>query len=92
MLRVDQRAVCRDVEYAGASLDELRLDAELARNIGRQTGGPREVVSLDAVLDRDAHVGLREKTMIAETRHEALMRFTPCRPVPELVLPGGWSA
>lgn len=55
MLRIDQRAVGRDVEYAGASPDELRLDAELTRNFGRQTGGPGQIVSLAAVLDADAH-------------------------------------
>jgi ABC-type cobalamin transport system ATPase subunit len=56
MLRIDERAVGTDVEYPGASLDELRLDAELTRNIGRQTGGPWQIVSLAAVPDADAHI------------------------------------
>jgi hypothetical protein len=39
VLRVDLLAVPVDVEDAAAALDELRLDAELVANSGRQTGG-----------------------------------------------------
>src|SRR5687768_14739725 len=52
---VDQRAVRGDIEYAAAALDQLGLRAELLRDLGRQTGGPRQVVSALAVLDGDAH-------------------------------------
>src|SRR5262249_4002939 len=55
VLGIDQRTVRRDVEHAVAALDELGLHAELCRDFGRQTGGPGEVVSTDAVLDGDAH-------------------------------------
>ena len=38
-----------------ASLDQLRLDSDFLLDEGRQTGGPRTVVSNHAVLDRDLH-------------------------------------
>jgi hypothetical protein len=56
VLGVDQRAVCGDIEDAAAALDELRLYAQMFGNFGRQTGGPRQIVSAHAVLDRDAHI------------------------------------
>jgi hypothetical protein len=49
----DEVAVDRDVEGAGATLDDLRAEAEALLDRIRQTGGSREVVSDDAVLDRD---------------------------------------
>ena len=58
MLGVDQLPVRGDVEYAAYTLDQLGLRAELLRDLGRQTGGPGKVVSLNAVLDGDVHVGL----------------------------------
>jgi hypothetical protein len=44
-----------DLEDAAAAADELRLDAELRFDFGRQTGGPRKVVSNAAVMDGDVH-------------------------------------
>jgi hypothetical protein len=38
--------------------DQARLDAELPLQLGRQPGGPRLIISLAAVLDRDVHVTL----------------------------------
>jgi hypothetical protein len=63
---MDQQAVGRNVEHADAALDELGLNAELRRNLRRQTGGPGEVASTGAVLDGDAHdpVPVREGAMI----------------------------
>jgi hypothetical protein len=40
-----------DLENASVTPDELRLDAELLRDLGRQTGGAGVVVSACAVLD-----------------------------------------
>jgi hypothetical protein len=50
-------AVRLDLEHAAGGLDELdfRMSKRVA-NLGRQTGGPRLVVSDDAVLDRHLHV------------------------------------
>jgi hypothetical protein len=53
---VDQLSVHLDVEDAVVALDELGLDTNLLLDLGRQTGGLREVVSTVAVLDRDTHV------------------------------------
>jgi len=55
-LAEDQLAVDADVEDAAAALDQLGLDAELALDCVRQTGGLGKVVSLAAVLDRHFHV------------------------------------
>jgi hypothetical protein len=52
---INQHAVHGDVEHAAAALDELGLHAELPGDFRRQTGGPGEVASTDAVLDGDAH-------------------------------------
>ena len=68
VLGVDQRPIGSYIEDAAAAFDELRLYAQLLGNFGRQTGGPRQIVSAYAVLDRDAHVGLPEVFMIAEVR------------------------
>jgi hypothetical protein len=62
VFRVDQRAVCGDIEYAAAAPDELGLDAELFGDFGRQTGGPGQITSAHAVLDRDAHRQAPRKT------------------------------
>src|SRR6266705_2842132 len=51
------QAVHFDVEDPAGGLDELDLRVrEGAADLGRQTGGPRFVVSNDAVLDGYAHV------------------------------------
>ena len=48
---VDEVTVHGDFEDAVFAFDELRLDAELAFDVGRQTGGAGAVVSNDAVFD-----------------------------------------
>ena len=55
-LREHELAVDDDIEHTTASLDEYRLEGQLASESGRQTGGLREVVSLHAVGDFDRHV------------------------------------
>ena len=55
MLGEDQLTVGHDVEDAVVALDELCLDSQLPGERGLQTGGPREVVSTNAVGDRDLH-------------------------------------
>jgi hypothetical protein len=55
-LRVHERAVDRNLECAALRLDELDLGiGESALDLGGQTDRLRQVVSLDAVLDRDLH-------------------------------------
>jgi hypothetical protein len=49
----DQLVAERDVEDAARALDQVGLNAELALDLVRQTGGSRVVVSDRAVLDRD---------------------------------------
>ena len=44
-----------DVENPAAPCNDFRLDAELAFNRLRQTGGPGKIVSLGAVLDANLH-------------------------------------
>jgi len=55
VLGVDQRAVRGNVEYTTAALDEFRLHVEFRGDLGRQTGGPGQVISTDAVLYGNAH-------------------------------------
>jgi hypothetical protein len=55
VLGEDQPAVGDDVEDAAIALQELRLDAERLPDVGRQTGGPWQIVSAYAVLDGDLH-------------------------------------
>ena len=57
LLGKNDAAVHLHLEDAAGGLDELhfRVGKRVA-NLGRQTGGPRFVVSDDAVLDRDLHV------------------------------------
>ena len=57
VLREEQLGVSVDVEDPVAAADQLGLDADLVADPGRQTGGPGEVVSTSAVVDRDLHVG-----------------------------------
>src|SRR6187455_3044742 len=68
VFRVDEDTVSLDIEYATAALDELRLHAKLARNVGRQTGGPRQIVSLHTVLDGNVHRRGSVKVMIIAER------------------------
>lgn len=51
LLVPDQVAVDPDLVGTPVPLDKLRLDTEPLPRLDRQTGGPREVVSLAAVLD-----------------------------------------
>lgn len=55
VLRVHHLAVGFDVEDAAATRNELGLDAKLLLYVGRQTGGPRRVVSDLAIGDADLH-------------------------------------
>jgi len=56
LLGEDDAAVHLHFEDAAGGLDEfdIRVGKRVAK-LGRQTGGPRFVVSDDAVLDRDLH-------------------------------------
>ena len=60
VLGVHEFAVHLHVEDALAAFDELGLHAAGLPDGRRQTGGVREVVSNDAVLDRNLHESLRE--------------------------------
>jgi len=55
MLREDRHAVDDDVEDTAASTDQLRVEPERFADFGRQTGGPRKVVSNSAVMDLNLH-------------------------------------
>jgi hypothetical protein len=55
VLGEDEATVHVDVEDAVGAADELRLAVETPFQVGRQTGGPRLVVSDPAVTDRDVH-------------------------------------
>jgi hypothetical protein len=57
LLGKDGAAVRLYLEDAAGGLDEFHFRMrEGIANLGRQTGGPRFVVSDDAVLDRNLHV------------------------------------
>ena len=58
VLGVDELIVHLDVEDPAVALLELRVDAVALLQLGRQTGGSGEVVSLRAVGDADLHGGL----------------------------------
>lgn len=55
VLREDQAIVLVDVEDPAVPADEFRFRAGRFLDPGRQTGGPRQVVSATAVVDRDRH-------------------------------------
>jgi hypothetical protein len=55
VLREDELPIRDDVEDAVVAPDQLRLDPEVFRESGRQTGGPRVIVSTHAVGDGDLH-------------------------------------
>ena len=56
LLGEDPATVHIHLEYASRGLDEFDLGVRVSLpNLGRQTGGPRLVVSNDAVLDRHLH-------------------------------------
>ena len=51
-----EHSVFGDLEHATTPLQQLNVGfRERGSNLGRQTGGPRFVVSNDAVTDRDGH-------------------------------------
>jgi len=51
LLREDQLAVERDLELPAGTLDEGGVNALRLLDLGRQTGGPWQVVSLHAIGD-----------------------------------------
>ena len=57
MLGEDQSAISDDIEDAVNASDEFGLYPELRGDLGRQTGGPRQIVSTYAVGYGDAHRG-----------------------------------
>ena len=89
VLGEDQLAVDDHVEDPVGALDELGLDAERLLEFGRQTGGPRQVLSTRAVGDRDCHrsdvSSLQHPTPMrapVSTRAEPNRRVVPRRPSP----------
>jgi hypothetical protein len=55
-LREDAAPIDLNFEYATRGLDQFDLGLRMGlADFGRQTGGPRLVVSNDAVFDRHAH-------------------------------------
>ena len=67
MLREKELPVGGHVEDAVRALDELRLDAELLLDLGRQTDRPRQVVSGYAVGDLDFHARIRDTANITKS-------------------------
>ena len=64
-------AVGCNIEDAAATLDKFRLHFEFLKNIGRQTGGARQIISTRAIFDRDMHQSssvLRPSLQIAAIR------------------------
>ena len=55
LLGEDQLAVAGDLENASLPFDQPGFDTELLLDLGRQTGGPGEIVSDAAVFDLDSH-------------------------------------
>ena len=56
LLGEQEQAVYHDLEHASRRLDQLNVGVrECLTKLGRQTGGPRLVVSNDAVFDRHSH-------------------------------------
>jgi hypothetical protein len=55
VLGKNQSTVGRNIEDAAATLDKFRLHSELPKNVGRQTGGARQIISTRAIFDRDMH-------------------------------------
>lgn len=53
LLREDEVVVDRHLEDAAVALHQLGVQPEALLDLGRQTDGPRFVVSTDAVLNDD---------------------------------------
>jgi len=69
LLGEDQLVVDGDLEDAAAAPDELRLEAEPALNLRRQTGGARVVVSHCAVFDTNPrHGSLLSSAILVQSR------------------------
>jgi len=56
-----QVALDRDLEDPVLTLDQLNPSPELVLQLGRQPGGPRLVISNNAVLDRNIHAHLHAR-------------------------------
>jgi hypothetical protein len=64
LLGEDQLPVHRDLEHATRGWDEAYVRVrEGLLQLGRQTGGPRLVVSDDAILDRHLHECLSDRVV-----------------------------
>ena len=75
LLREDQAPVEDDFEDAAVALDQGRRDAVFLLDLGRQTGGPGQVVSAYAVFDRDLlHFA---KLALRPARHKPGRRSEP---------------
>jgi hypothetical protein len=59
-LREDDLTVECDVQLSTTALGERGVEATRLLDLGRQTGGPGQVVSGDAVRDLELHVVLHE--------------------------------
>jgi len=55
VLREYQLAISDHVEHTIVALDQFCVDAQLIRDLGRQTGGLGVIVSANAVGDFDLH-------------------------------------
>ena len=55
VLRKDELSIYDDIKDAIGALDQLRLDAELIGDFGRQTGSLWKIVSGYAIGNRDSH-------------------------------------
>jgi hypothetical protein len=55
VLRIDANVAGKHVEDAAAAANQFRIVPQLRLDLGRQTGGPREIVSDAAVVNDDVH-------------------------------------
>src|SRR5262245_17864725 len=69
----DLRAIHRDFEHPTAPRDQLTVDGKDLLQLGRQTGGSRLVVSLNAVLDLDSHDGSSAR-IVAKLGEQPMLR------------------
>lgn len=56
------RTVDEHIEDAAAAFDQVARYTHCLLDLGRQTGGPRKVVSTDAVMDLDLHDGTSRRS------------------------------
>ena len=76
ILGKDHGAVDHDVEDSVAALDELGFDAERALDIGRQTGGPWQVLSTTAIGDGNLHLRAPGFGRLDERDHATILLGT----------------